>query len=177
MTIEVRPVRDEERAEAGRVTALAYREFVRPGEQAWEEYLDHIADVEGRAERALVLVAVEHGRILGSATLELDTRVEPEDDPPLAPDESHIRMLGVDPDERGKGVARALMDACFDEARARGKQRMSLHTTERMRVAQAMYERLGFERKPDRIFPDGFVLLSYEKPIGDGPGAGAADAP
>jgi ribosomal protein S18 acetylase RimI-like enzyme len=177
MTIEVRPVRDDERAEAGRVTALAYREFVRPGEQAWEDYLSHIADVEDRAERALVLVAVEHGRILGSASLELDTRVEPEDDPPLAPDESHIRMLGVDPDERGKGVARALMDACFDQARARGKRWISLHTTERMRAAQAMYERLGFERKPDRVFPDGFVLLSYEKRIGDGPGVGAGDPP
>jgi ribosomal protein S18 acetylase RimI-like enzyme len=177
MTIEVRPVRDAERAEAGRVTALAYREFVRPGEHAWEEYLGHIADVEGRAERTLVLVAVERGRILGSATLEFDTRVEPEDDPPLAPDESHIRMLGVDPDERGKGVARALMDACFDEARARGKRRMSLHTTQRMHAAQAMYERLGFERQPDRVFPDGFVLLSYQKPIGDGPGAGAAGSP
>jgi len=177
MTIEVRPVRDAERAEAGRVTALAYREFVGPGEQTWEEYLGHIADVAGRAERALVLVAVDHGRILGSATLELDTRVEPEDDPPLAPGESHIRMLGVDPDERGKGVARALMDACFDEARARGKRWISLHTTERMRTAQAMYERFGFERKPDRVFPDGFVLLSYEKPIGQGPGVGAGDPP
>jgi ribosomal protein S18 acetylase RimI-like enzyme len=177
MTIEVRPVRDAERAEAGRVTALAYREFVRPGEHAWEEYLGHIADVEGRAERTLVLVAVERGRILGSGTLELDTRVEPEDDPPLAPDESHIRMLGVDPDERGKGVARALMDACFDEARARGKRWISLHTTQRMHAAQAMYERLGFERQPDRVFPDGFVLLSYRKPIGEGPGAGAAGSP
>jgi ribosomal protein S18 acetylase RimI-like enzyme len=175
MTIQVRLVRDEERAEAGRVTALAYREFVRPGEQAWEEYLGHIADVEGRAERTLVLVAVENGRILGSATLELDKRVEPEDDPPLAPDESHIRMLGVDPGERGKGVARALMDACFDEARKRGKRWVSLHTTERMHAAQAMYERLGFERQPDRVFPDGFVLLSYQRRIGDGPGVGAAD--
>jgi len=177
MLIEVRPVRDAERAEAGRVTALAYREFVRPGEQAWEEYLGHIADVEGRAERTMVLVAVEQGRILGSATLELDTRVEPDDDPPLAPDESHIRMLGVDPDERGKGVARALMDACFDEARAHGKRWMSLHTTQRMHAAQAMYERLGFERQPDRVFPDGFVLLSYHKPIGDGPGVGAVGSP
>ena len=169
-------MRAEERAEAGRVTALAYHEFVQPGEHAWEEYLGHIADIEGRAERTVVLVAVEEGRILGSATLELDTRVEPDDDPPLAPDESHIRMLGVDPGARGRGVARALLDACFDEARSRGKRRMSLHTTERMRAAQAMYERLGFERLPDRVFPDGFVLLSYERTLGVGPGAASGRA-
>ena len=28
-----------------------------------------------------------------------------------------------------------------------------------------MYERMGFERLPDRVFPDGFVLLTYQKPI------------
>ena len=28
-----------------------------------------------------------------------------------------------------------------------------------------MYESMGFERLPDRVFPDGFVLLSYEKAI------------
>jgi ribosomal protein S18 acetylase RimI-like enzyme len=170
MTIEVRPVRHEEWAEAGRVTALAYREFVRPGEQAWEEYLDHIADVDSRADRAVVLVAIEDGRILGSATLEIGARIDPDEDPPLAPDEAHIRMLGVDPGERGRGVARALMDACFDEARSHGKRRMSLHTTQRMSTAQAMYERLGFERLPDRVFPDGFVLLTYERALGEGPG-------
>jgi hypothetical protein len=34
-----------------------------------------------------------------------------------------------------------------------------------MVAAQAMYEALGFERLPDRVFPDGFVLLTYERPI------------
>jgi hypothetical protein len=28
-----------------------------------------------------------------------------------------------------------------------------------------MYESLGFERGPDEVFPDGFVLLSYAKRI------------
>jgi ribosomal protein S18 acetylase RimI-like enzyme len=65
------------------------------------------------------------------------------------------------------------MDACFDEARSHGKRRMSLHTTQRMSTAQAMYERLGFERLPDRVFPDGFVLLTYERALGEGPGVGA----
>jgi hypothetical protein len=42
---------------------------------------------------------------------------------------------------------------------------MTLHTTERMRVAQAMYEAMGFERLDDRVFPDGFVLLTYRRPL------------
>ena len=28
-----------------------------------------------------------------------------------------------------------------------------------------MYDALGFERLPDRVFPDGFVLLSYAKAV------------
>jgi len=164
MTLEIRPVLPEEHEASGRVTALAYREFVRPGDTDWEEYLGHIADVEGRAGSATVLVAVEGGRILGSATLELDGRID-DDDPPLHPDEAHIRMLGVDPEARGRGIARALIDACFTRAREAGRAYVTLHTTQRMKVAQAMYRALGFERLDDRVFPDGFVLLTYRKAI------------
>lgn len=165
--MEVREVLPGEYEEAGRVTALAYREFVLPGETDWEEYLEEIADVAGRAGRSLVLVAVEDGRILGSTSLELGERID-DDDPPLAADEAHIRMLGVHPDARGRGVARALMDACFERARRAGRSRMTLHTTMRMPIAQDMYQRMGFERLEDRVFPDGFVLLTFEKAIPPG---------
>lgn len=154
--------RPEEYPEAGRVTAVAYREFVGPGDTGWEEYLEHIADVGARAGRSDVVVAVEDGRIVGSATLELGERID-DDDPPLEPDEAHIRMLGVHPDARGRGAARALIEACFERARSAGRSRVTLHTTQRMKVAQRMYETMGFERVADRVFPDGFVLLTYEK--------------
>ena len=144
------------------MTALAYREFADSG--SWDRYLEDIADVGSRAGVAVVMVAVEDGRVLGSATLELDERIE-DDEPRPKPDEASIRMLGVHPGERGRGVAGAIMDACFAAARDAGKTRMTLHTTQRMKVAQAMYEAMGFERLPDRVFPDGFVLLTYEKPI------------
>ncbi len=165
MGIEIRPAVAGDYEEAGRVTSLAYREFVRAEDSpAWEEYLAHIADVSGRVDRSLVLVAVEDGRILGSATLELRERIDDED-PPLAPDEAHIRMLGVHPDARRMGIARRLMERCFEEARGVGKTRVTLFTTGRMKVAQKMYEEMGFVRTSDRVFPDGFVLLGYERAI------------
>ncbi len=165
MAIEVRRAKPEEYGEAGRVTALAYREFARPEDEDWHEYLNHIADVEGRADRTVVLIAVEEDRILGSVTLELEGRTEESDDHVLPPDQAHIRMLGVDPGARRRGVARMLMDACLAESRATGKRRLSLNTTQRMRAAQAMYEAMGFRRTEDRVFPDGFVLLSFEKDL------------
>lgn len=164
MAIEVRPARPDEFEEAGRVTALAYGEFVRPNDADWQDYLARIGDVAGRADRTKVLVAVEEGRILGSVTLELDSRTEPDDDP-LPPDEAHVRMLGVHPEARRRGIARILMEACADQARRAGKRRITLNTTMRMRAAQAMYESLGFSRMEDRVFPDGFVLLGYSKEL------------
>jgi ribosomal protein S18 acetylase RimI-like enzyme len=162
MSIVVRPATSAEYAEAGRVTALAYREFVRPGERAWEDYLERIGDVAARAQSAIVLVAVEEERILGSATLELAGRID-DDDPPLRPGEAHVRMLGVDPAERGRGVARALMDACAAIAQREGRATLTLHTTSRMFTARRMYEAMGFERLDDRFASDELVLLTYAR--------------
>jgi ribosomal protein S18 acetylase RimI-like enzyme len=168
MTFDVREAAPSERAEAGRITAGAYREFVRPGDDDWERYLARIADVDDRAQRTTVLVAVEDGRVLGSLTLELEGRVRDEHDEefrPLAPGEAHIRMLGVDPEARGRGVARSMMAAAERAALDAGKTEVTLNTTRRMAAAKAMYERLGYERLEDRIFPDGFVLLTYRKAL------------
>lgn len=165
MTIEIRPARPDEYAEAGRVTALAYLEFADLDDPEWVEYLDRIADVAARAARTRVLVAVDDRRILGSITLELAARIEEDSGEPLDPDEAHVRMLGVHPDARRRGIGRLLMEACMDEARSAGRGLMTLHTTERMRAAQRMYESLGFDRAEDHVFPDGFRLLGYARPL------------
>lgn len=166
--MEVRVALPEEHEAAGRVTADAYREFVRPGDDDWERYLARIADVGERAGRTSILVAVEDGRILGSLTLELEGRVRDEGDADhraLALGEAHIRMLGVDPSARRRGIARTLMAEAERLARETGKTEITLNTTERMQAAQRMYEALGYERIDDTVFPDGFVLLGYRKPL------------
>jgi ribosomal protein S18 acetylase RimI-like enzyme len=165
MAITIREARDDEHDEAGRVTAGAYAEFARPGDGDWQTYLARIADVSERAARTTIVVAVDGHRIVGSATLELTARVEEPEDPPLHPHEAHIRMLGVDPSARGRGVGTLLMASCERLALEQGKTLMTLHTTQRMAAAQRMYERLGYARGEDCVFPDGFVLLSYRKPL------------
>jgi ribosomal protein S18 acetylase RimI-like enzyme len=162
MTVEIREAHPEEYAETSVVTAEAYRAFF--SETDPHPYLHEIADVAGRAPRTTILVAVDGDRIVGSATLELDGRTS-EDAGPLAPDEAHIRMLGVHPDARGAGVGRLLMAACEERAREAGRTRMTLNTTTSMRAAREMYGALGYERSGDRVFPDGFVLLGYTKQL------------
>ena len=164
--MEIREVRPEEHQEAGRITAGAYREFARPGDQGWVRYLADIEDVAGRASRVPVLVAVEDGRILGTATLELDEPLG-DDDVVLPEDAASLRMLGVDPSARGRGVGRALVEACVEMARAGGKRYMLLRTTPRMVAAQSLYSSMGFVRDPDRDLPidDRLTLMAYRLPI------------
>jgi GNAT superfamily N-acetyltransferase len=65
---------------------------------------------------------------------------------------SGIRLLGVDPAFRHSGAGKALARACIDLARANGHAQVILHTTQAMRVAWGLYERLGFERSQDLDF-------------------------
>lgn len=160
--MEIREARPEEYEEAGRVTALAYHEFAIPGDQGWEDYLGKIADVPGRVDRTVVLVAVMGGRVVGSATIEMDATIG-DDDEQLPTHVACLRMLGVDPSMRGRGAGRALVEAVIGRCRVAGKRELMLRTTPPMETAAALYRSLGFERDPGRDLPDSdyFTLSAY----------------
>lgn len=145
------------------MTALAYMEFVPPNPgPTWTDYLAELRDVAGRAERATVLVAVEGGRVVGCATVELQESIDGEID--IAPEQANLRMVAVDPAERRRGVGRALVETSLDVARRAGKRLVTLHTTAPMRAAQRMYEAMGFRRDPaaDLHFDDiDLHLIAY----------------
>ena len=159
--IDIRPVRESEFAAAGEATARAYREFERPEWPGYTAYVTRIADIAERAQVATVLVAVVDGVVAGSATLELTERIQPSSAGLLAPDEAHLRMLGVSPEFRGRGIARRLVIACIEAAQAAGKRRLTLETAPVMVAAQRMYTSMGFTPTPERPMADGSVLLGY----------------
>jgi ribosomal protein S18 acetylase RimI-like enzyme len=64
--------------------------------------------------------------------------------------EAGIRMLAVLPTAQRGGTGRALVDACVDRARQAGRSALLLHTTPWMAAAHRLYERVGFERLPER---------------------------
>ncbi|GAB4080257.1 GNAT family N-acetyltransferase [Modestobacter muralis] len=112
------------------------------------EYVPQLADVAGRADRAELLVARDvTGRIVGSVALVLAGDFG---EVTRSPDEAAFRMLAVDADVRGQGVGEALVRTCLDRARAAGRAWMVLSTGERMTAAHRLYERLGFQRVPER---------------------------
>jgi ribosomal protein S18 acetylase RimI-like enzyme len=161
--VEIREVRPEEYQATGKLTVAAYREYIpQPPTEGWAEYVETMRDVAGRAAKTVVLVAVEEGRVLGTATIEMDD-VLGDDDAELAPDTAALRLLGVDPSARGRGVGRELVRETIDRARRRGKRILILRTTGGMQIAQHLYRGLGFVRAPglDQHYPD-VDLIGYQ---------------
>lgn len=160
-TFLIRPVRPEEYGPLGELTVAAYRSLA--------DVLDHqdaydrqLRDVTRRAETSCVLVAVgPEGELLGGVTY-----VRGPDDPyseKLAEGQAGMRMLAVDPVCRGRGIGRALTQACLDRAREAGRERLVLHTGAWMPAAIHLYERIGFVRVPEIDFTPapGIDLIGY----------------
>jgi len=85
---------------------------------------------------------------------------------------SGIRLLGVHPSFRDRGVGKALTLACIDLAREKGHQAVILHTTQPMRIAWGLYERLGFRRSEDLDFSQqGLPVFGFRLPLTPPPGA------
>jgi ribosomal protein S18 acetylase RimI-like enzyme len=145
--MEVRAARAADLESARRVVTAAYDQF-RPviGADLYSVYLDDLVDFDGRSSVAELLVADRGGEIAGAVTYY-----------PAAVDEGFgwpedwagFRALAVDPAQRGHGVGERLVSACVERATAAGSPVLCLHTASFMDAAVRLYERLGFERRPE----------------------------
>jgi len=61
----------------------------------------------------------------------------------------HLRFVTVSPDYRGKGIGKLLTEKCILLAKENQETVMALHTSEMMKTAQAIYEKLGFELRKE----------------------------
>jgi len=154
----VRDARPEEFDELGRMTAEAYR---LAGETD-EGYFPELLDVAERARHVPVLVAVEAGteRLLGTTTYIPGPGPYHEGD---FGDVASMRMLAVAADAQGRGVGRALVQACIERTRAGGRTGLALYTRPFMTAAHRLYESLGFRRVPEQDwqFDPGEWLWAY----------------
>jgi ribosomal protein S18 acetylase RimI-like enzyme len=138
----IRPVRPEEHEAVGTLVLVAYDEV---GAMS-AGYRRQLADTAGRiGDGATVLVAVD-ATLLGTVTLVTSGS-------PHFEHEGHgdggIRMLAVAPAAQGRGVGTSLVEHVVEHGRQHGWRRIALTTMEWMHGARRLYERLGFDRRPD----------------------------
>ena len=76
-----------------------------------------------------------------------------------------IRSLVVDPKSRGVGVGRALTQECIKRARRDRSAVIALHTSAILKVALAMYLRMGFEWHHDAPAVYGVPYAVYIKKL------------
>lgn len=61
----------------------------------------------------------------------------------------YIRMVGVDPNYRGLGIAKTLTTMCIDFAKQNHEKTIALHTSEFMDAARHIYESMGFKAQKE----------------------------
>jgi GNAT superfamily N-acetyltransferase len=86
-----------------------------------------------------VLVAEENARLLGFATLRMNT-----------PDEGEGVLFGVAPEAQGRGIYRLFMECALEWCREQGARSMVVSTQITNLAVQRVWVRLGFE--PSRSF-------------------------
>jgi GNAT superfamily N-acetyltransferase len=124
------------------ITLAAYAEYAtQMPAPLWQRYRKNIVATLADPAPATQLVAEQAGALVGAVLLyPAASGADPARPWP------EVRLLAVPPAARGRGVGAALMRACVDRARAGGARTLGLHTTDLMRVAKAMYLRMGFVR-------------------------------
>jgi predicted N-acetyltransferase YhbS len=165
----VRLARPDELATVSAVIRAAYAEYL-PNipEERRARYLDRTADVWGRLEESDLLVCELDGQIVGTITF-----FPPREGASVQgwPEGwAGLRVLGVHPDARGRGVGRALVAGSIQRARDLGAIAVGLHTTEMMAIARDLYERMGFMRVPEYDFhPATMEVYAYRFDLLDDP--------
>lgn len=155
MTSEQRPPQVVEVRQALPADLPAVRELVGAAYAEFEQYLTpanwarmtgNIARVVDAGSSGELLVAYLADRLAGTVTY---LPPGPKDYHRVPQDWAVIRALGVDPALRGRGVARALTEACLARARADRAPAVGLHTAEIMTAARTLYEGVGFVHHED----------------------------
>jgi len=157
----VRDASAADRATIHDVTLAAYEEYAaRMPLPLWRAYRQNILETLAQPAPALQLVAEDAGAVVGTVLLYPAGRERPWPE---------VRLLAVAPAARGRGIGAMLMRECIRRARASRAKVLSLHTTDLMRVARAMYERMGFVRAPEIDFEPapGVVIKGFRLDLGE----------
>lgn len=163
-SVLIRPANPTEHRAIGELTARAYLDdgLVPDG----SDYQDDLRRADDRALHTELLVAVdgETDKLLGTVSFVRAGSVYAE---VSREGEAEFRMLAVSRLARGRGVGRALAQACIERAVAARVSQLVISTATTMAPAHRLYESLGFRRLPERDWEPlpGVLLVAYALPV------------
>jgi len=117
------------------------RRFLAPNPRTAHHYAEFLGSQLDDPD-ALVLVAEQDARVIGYAFVVM----EGYDYKSLRGPAALLHDVLVDPDHRGRGVGRRLLDETLSIVQARGARQIVLSTAERNEPAQQLFARIGFRR-------------------------------
>ena len=140
--MDVRPARDRSEVEQ----ALALREQVFCGEQG----VELAADRDGLDDRAIQIVAVEAGAVVGTCRVLMDGDV------------GRLGRMAVAAPVRGRGVGQAILTAAERSAREAGASLMRLHA---QRYVEDLYAAAGYAPYGAPFDEEGIPHVAMEKAL------------
>lgn len=158
--MDIREAIRDEYGDVGTLMTSSFAEYRSTyGEREWfDDYLERIGDAQSIAKHALVLVATEDGKVVGTVCVELERtyrgRVRDESEP------GHIRLLSVLPSHRRRGIGEALVREALYRIRSSGRIAASLNVSV-VTGAIGLYERIGFQRTSELDESDDPPFLGY----------------
>ena len=166
----IRDARAADRDTIRALTLAAYAEHARVmAPDAWAGLDGAVrAALETEGEGVERIVAERAGELVGSVML-YSPSVDAYGGIAKRVSWPELRLLAVAPTLRGAGIGQALVEECARRARRAGAAELGLHTSESLRAAVRMYERMGFVRAPEFDFRPGGaeLVMAYRLPLAD----------
>ena len=124
------------------------------------EMLAKVGELTQKEGTELLVAVSSEGEIAGAVVYFNDIRHYGADD--IAAHEKEaagFRLLAVGPSTRGAGLGKRLTIECINKAKEANHKQVIIHSTNAMKLAWGMYERLGFRRSEDLDFSKGTLQI------------------
>jgi len=172
MTLHIRQFRRDEltpglRAAIRDLLVSSYWEYrnAYPDPSVWENYLRDIREAADNPHIEALILAEQDGAVVGNVMIFRGSD-RAYGRPELGIEDPVIRFLAVSPAARGRGIGGRLVEASLEYAARRGDAYLVLHTSDKMRSAIRLYERMGFMRAEQYDFHVGDThVKSYRKSV------------
>jgi putative acetyltransferase len=136
-SISIRKIEPTDNLALAKIIRDALTEFKanKHGTVYFDDSTDHLYELF-QQEKGIYNVAIDNDKILGGGGIVHTTG--------LAMDTCELVKLYLSPAARGKGIGRALMQKCLEEAKNAGYKKVYLETMPELISAIPLYEQFGF---------------------------------